>query len=219
MSATSLVERNGTPRGEHLRSTIDFRKRWPAVDGLRGVAILVVFFYHYAGSLGAHATSLSLRVVGFAFGMGWTGVDLFFVLSGFLITGILYDTRDDEGYYTKFYYRRALRIFPLYFFIVLVLIACTRLIGAQWRPSHLFFLVYLGYPAALIWPSLTQFSPVVQITHVWSLSVEEQFYTLWPWAIRKMRDENVILLASVILGGVAIGLRAWISIRGFNPTW
>jgi peptidoglycan/LPS O-acetylase OafA/YrhL len=199
-------------------ATIASRNRLPALDGLRGIAILAVFFYHYAGSLGAHATSTPLRALGVVFSLGWTGVDLFFVLSGFLITGILYDTRDDLQYYQRFYCRRALRIFPVYYFVVLLLVACTSLIGAQWKPAHLFFLVYLGYPAALFWPSLLYFSPMVQVTHLWSLCVEEQFYMVWPWAVAKMRNSNAILRGCMIVGGIALGLRLCVSALGLNPT-
>lgn len=169
--------------------------------------------------MGAHATSRALRALAVIFGLGWTGVDLFFVLSGFLITGILYDTRNDPEYYSNFYIRRALRIFPLYYFLIIILVACTRLISAEWTLPHLFFLAYLGYPAALIWPSLPHFSPLIQITHVWSLSVEEQFYTVWPWAVKKLRTPNAILRGCLIAAGTALALRFFIATVGLNPTW
>src|SRR5262245_25426509 len=105
----------------------------PALDGIRGWAILAVFLFHYAGRLPGAA-------------VGWAGVDLFFVLSGFLITGILLDTKDDPAYYRTFYARRSLRIFPIYY---LFIAACLLLVPfAVWQPAHAWFLVYLGYPAA-----------------------------------------------------------------------
>jgi peptidoglycan/LPS O-acetylase OafA/YrhL len=85
----------------------------PALDGLRGVAILVVLI-HTFGLLDA-PTTLAGRVFGAFMSQGWVGVQLFFVLSGFLITGILFDTQGAENYYSGFYARRVLRIFPLYY--------------------------------------------------------------------------------------------------------
>ena len=80
-------------------------KHLPALDGVRGIAILAVIAFHS-------------HVLGF----GWAGADLFFVLSGYLITGILLRTRDDPGYFRTFYIRRVLRIFPLYYAVLAVLI-------------------------------------------------------------------------------------------------
>lgn len=163
-------------------------KNVPALDGLRGLAILAVFFHHY-GAGGINSSSLPLRWIAIVCGFGWSGVDLFFVLSGFLITGILYDTQNDPGYYHKFYARRALRIFPIYYLFVGISLLVVPF--GDWRISHLFFLIYLGYPAALIWPTLVNLP--IRITHLWSLSVEEQFYMLWPWLIRRLQAPRNIL--------------------------
>ena len=96
-----------------------FGRHLPALDGVRGVAILAVFLQHY-GAGGVHSTSLPVKIVATFCGLGWSGVDLFFVLSGFLITGILFDTQHDPAYYRKFYARRMLRIFPIYYLFVLI---------------------------------------------------------------------------------------------------
>ena len=95
------------PAGGHRRWVSTY---YPGLDGLRGVAILLVFLRHYAVLI------LPLKV----FYAGWVGVDLFFVLSGFLITGILYDARGMPNYYQNFYLRRALRILPLFYLLFLV---------------------------------------------------------------------------------------------------
>ncbi len=94
--------------GEQVESR---RPRIGALDGLRGTAILLVMFHH---TTLLQANVFPDRILAWSGGMAWCGVDLFFVLSGFLITGILYDTRTGQNYFRQFYARRTLRIFPLY---------------------------------------------------------------------------------------------------------
>ncbi len=198
----------------------DFRHRVPAFDGIRGIAILAVFFYHYASGAGRHTTSAAVKAAATVFGFGWSGVDLFFVLSGFLITGILYDTLGDAGYYKKFYARRTLRIFPIYYLLVAVFVILAPFLGAHWRPAHLFFLFYLGYPAAIIWPSLANPSIYIALTHLWSLSVEEQFYMIWPSVIAKLRNPKAILRACAVVGVIALALRIAVYASGtLSVTW
>jgi peptidoglycan/LPS O-acetylase OafA/YrhL len=197
---------------------IDFHKRLPALDGLRGIAILLVFFYHYAGGLPDRVPSGPLHLVGMFFAFGWSGVDLFFVLSGFLITGILFDTQNDPHYYRNFYARRVLRIFPPFYLLALVYLLLTPVLGAHWRWLHLSYLLYLGFPFALIWPTLMQISPLVLTNHLWSLCAEEQFYLIWPWTVAQFRNSAAILRACVVAGVVAflfrlcICLSQWLSI-------
>jgi peptidoglycan/LPS O-acetylase OafA/YrhL len=193
-------------------------RRIPALDGLRGIAILGVFFYHYAGGLLNHGESAAYRVIGTALGLGWTGVDLFFVLSGFLITGILYDSQGKENYYRSFYARRALRIFPIYYLFVAVCLLLAPWAGQHWKPAHLFFLVYLGYPAALVWPSLVT-SSAIQVTHLWSLSVEEQFYMLWPWIVARVSRRDSLLHVCMGAGAAALGLRLVLYVLGCSSGW
>ncbi len=181
----------------------------PALDGLRGIAILLVFAYHY-GAGGVRSPSTLVRLLGSICEFGWSGVDLFFVLSGFLITGILYDTRPDPAYYKNFYARRALRIFPLYYLFAVILF----LVGDYWSPGHISFLFYVGYPAAFIWPTLIDVP--VRITHLWSLSLEEQFYGAWPWLIANVRRPLKLCLVAIISAPL---LRCLVMAAGWNPDW
>lgn len=91
------------------------------LDGLRAVAVIMVFFQHYG------AGRLSL------FSWGWAGVDIFFVLSGFLITGILYDSQHKAHRYRDFYIRRTLRIFPLYYTLWAIVLILTPVALWQWN--------------------------------------------------------------------------------------
>ena len=83
-----------------------------------------------------------------------------------------YDTATDSGHYRKFYVRRILRIFSIFYIAAVVLFVAGILAGVHGVPGHLSFLFYVGYPAALLWPSLVQLTPFMPITHLWSLSVE-----------------------------------------------
>lgn len=146
-----------------------YTKHIPALDGMRGVAVILVVAYHFFE-----------RFVPF----GWCGVDLFFVLSGFLITGILWDTRRTAGYYPRFVMRRALRILPLYF-TVLGAITLFALVFRNtetqetlqdqawyWTFTSNFRFAFRGWPHG--WHVLD---------HFWSLAIEEQFYLVWPWLV------------------------------------
>lgn len=163
-------------------------KHLPALDGIRGIAILMVILVH----------SLSiLRDVGVApyFGFGWIGVDLFFVLSGFLITRILLDTRSDSSYYRRFYIRRGLRIWPLYYVYLIVSLLLVHVLtkvhahspgdfGSGGTPSIASPLwMYLFFIQNLCWTSLFSAKDAMAVT--WSLCIEEHFYLAWPVCVRK----------------------------------
>jgi peptidoglycan/LPS O-acetylase OafA/YrhL len=190
---------------------IDFRTRFPALDGLRAMAILAVFAAHYGG--GSHGGHI-LQVINVIRGYGWLGVDLFFVLSGFLITGILYDTLGDGKYFQRFFARRSLRIFPIYYFVFALLLLLTPMLHYEWHWGHALFLVYLGnlignYNFAyysVVSPRSTMM--LANIGHFWSLCVEEQFYMLWPVAVFFLRKRRSLLIAGVSLSLLAIALRA-----------
>jgi peptidoglycan/LPS O-acetylase OafA/YrhL len=183
------------------------RAFYPALDGLRAVAFLMVFLEHY-----------------FSFPWGWAGVDIFFVLSGFLITGILFDSRDDRHRVRNFYVRRTLRIFPLYYGIMIVLLLSWPLFHWQLTWEWLAWPAYLGNFARFVRPFVeaspmerfANFQPlgfvhghkvVLFLGHFWSLCVEEQFYLLWPWVVFWVRDRRKLMAwcwASIVL---CLGLR------------
>ncbi len=162
-------------------------RRIPELDSLRAIAAVVVLFFH-------------LDPLGYF--PGWSGVDLFFVLSGYLITTIILRHEGVSGFYKNFYVRRTLRIWPIYYLVVLGLVVANRYLT---RPSTLADLAYeLTY---------TQHTPLYRgkqpppnhpaLNHTWTLAIEEQFYLVWPalvlWAGRRR-------LAVVCLIAIAIAL-------------
>lgn len=163
---------------------------YPALDGLRAFAALVVFFHHYLRD-----------IPGFSLPWGWSGVDIFFVLSGFLITGILYDTRHTNYRFRNFYARRSLRIFPLYYAIFALALLLTPVLHWQWQHIWLLWPLYLGNYSRFIHPqnfflfngsvdnlNSLRFGAPVYFGHFWSLCVEEQFYLVWPFIVFGIRD-------------------------------
>ena len=176
-----------------------------SLDGFRGLAFLLVFVRHY--SVSSHANSHAMRLIEAAGEAGWMGVDLFFTLSGFLITGILLDTRDQPHFFRNFYARRALRIFPLYYGLFLVLFLLTPFVHLQWRPGHLAYLFYAGNIAYNLNPSLAEVRPGIEMLHFWSLAVEEQFYFVWPVLILAIRSRTNLIRTCVGLAAMGLILR------------
>ncbi|HEU4882125.1 MAG TPA: acyltransferase [Longimicrobium sp.] len=174
------------------------RAHVPALDGLRGCAVLAVLLLHFTSALGAPAGEPA-RVAKQAFGTGWVGVDLFFVLSGFLITGILADARDTPHRYRTFYIRRALRILPLYYGFVLLLFVVPPLVGARAYTTSIED--QLPY-----WLHLQNFRPLTSDAlnfagHLWSLAIEEQFYLVWPLVVFTLSRRNVLRVCAACLVG------------------
>jgi peptidoglycan/LPS O-acetylase OafA/YrhL len=150
------------------------------LDGLRGVAVLAVISEHYMSWL---------PEVGSRY--GWLGVDLFFVLSGFLITGILLELREKEHYFGVFYARRALRIFPPYFLGLVVYLAISIAMGKPGTPGlwlrFIFYYSSLGVgqpPQLTAWVLPVPIGVVLGLVVLWSLSVEEIYYTIWAPVVR-----------------------------------
>lgn len=164
----------------------------PGIDVLRGIAVLSVVCYHGLAyqapkvAWGNHVADSLYRLTAW----GWLGVNLFFVLSGFLITGILDDTLRREKFYRRFYLRRALRIVPAYL-AVLLLAWATHFVTPNYIVVCLLFLANM--PGAFLHHGYLFYGPF------WSLAVEEQFYLLWPMMYRKLRRRGMLRLSLGIL--------------------
>jgi peptidoglycan/LPS O-acetylase OafA/YrhL len=161
----------------------------PELDSVRGLAILLVLFFHGIAPPANTELSSGGRFIFAVSQYGWVGVNLFFVLSGFLITGILIDSRDRPDYFRRFYIRRALRILPAFYTTLIIL-----LVGGwiSWRFLTLSVL-FLANTAPLLGVPL-QYGPL------WSLAVEEHFYMLWPAIVRRLSPVSLILLLTTIFG-------------------
>jgi peptidoglycan/LPS O-acetylase OafA/YrhL len=180
---------------------------YQALDGLRGLAILLVFMVHVNGAAYSLRESLAGHVLALGAAWGWMGVDLFFVLSGFLITGILIKALNGPHYFRNFYIRRTLRIFPLFYGVLLLLAVLTPVLQLKWHPGHIAYLFYCQNIAVNMNPALTEVQPAVYIGHFWSLAVEEQYYLLWPMAIWLLRDERKMMRLCLALIAFTILLR------------
>jgi len=158
--------------------------------------------------------------------MGWAGVQLFFVLSGFLITPILVNLKEThrEGYYTHFIIRRAFRIFPLYYFFLLLFIALgvffVYVSGEVAKPIQVLFdnmpnALSYTYNFFRIPSDSAQFHP---LAHIWSLSVEEQFYVIWPFLVLFCPNQHLkkVLVVVVLLGPILRGVTLYLFTQYFS---
>ncbi len=195
----------------------DARRHWPALDGLRGIAILLVLMHHATlpGAEDSHPVASEMLHLGFV------GVDLFFVLSGFLITGILLGARGGDGYYRSFYGRRLLRIAPAYTLflaiIYLVLPAFTSHPSfappPEYRADGGVHAIY-GSNILLAVSGDARWRPAC---HLWSLSIEEQFYLVWPFLVAALSPRA---LERLCIGLIAVAF-AWrlVLTLGHAPHW
>jgi len=169
------------------------------------MAILLVLFFHLLWSNVETGNPWLNLAVEFR-AAGWVGVDLFFSLSGFLITGILYDAINDRHYFKNFYARRVLRIFPLYYGVILVLTLCFHSSLATAGKPLLLLVGYLQN-TALWWHNTPKTYLIPLSEHLWSLAVEEQFYLVWPLIVFAVKDRRRLLWVSAILSLAALGSR------------
>jgi peptidoglycan/LPS O-acetylase OafA/YrhL len=180
--------------------------RIATLDGLRGIAILLVLFHNLdvmdrpSSALGAALDTLLDR--------GWIGVQLFFVLSGFLITSILLRTKTAPNYFQVFYARRVLRIFPLYYLTLIVVLwllpLCSSAVRSMAAPAE-------GHEMWL-WLFVSNWADPHALSsnlfpHFWSLAVEEQFYLVWPLLVLLLRPRQ-LLWVCIALSFAALAIRS-----------
>jgi peptidoglycan/LPS O-acetylase OafA/YrhL len=184
------------------------QSRLPELDGLRGAAIFGVLVFHYVYQQGPAAAGCLTAYVQRAVIMWWTGVDLFFVLSGFLIGGILMDQRESPSFFRTFYIRRFFRIIPVYYLwttVYIVLVACagafvTAHAHSGQRPE-------LGWPIYIHYVFLQNFGLFslaglagAWFGPTWSLAIEEQFYLVTPTLIRFVQPRRLcaVLISFIV---------------------
>jgi peptidoglycan/LPS O-acetylase OafA/YrhL len=166
----------------------------PELDGLRGLAIALVLLYHCHNRLESSHLDVFAR-------WGWVGVNLFFVLSGFLITGIITDSRDDPHFFRNFYARRGLRIWPVYLLLLLLnFFVVPFAFGSFWWAVHEMrsapWTHYIFFIQNLLFAAMPG-----TLGPTWSLAIEEQFYVFWAPVARFAR--NSVLLRLLIAVFVA----------------
>ncbi|HEY1743105.1 MAG TPA: acyltransferase [Granulicella sp.] len=189
-----------------------------SLDGVRGVAISLVLIFHLLSSNSQTGSSFTNFIVKLR-GAGWVGVDLFFSLSGFLITGILFDTLRTNHYFKNFYARRFLRIFPLYYGVLLVLFLIFHPI--HFHQGRQFYLLFAYLQNTPLWWNGLKTAVAYPTDHLWSLAVEEQFYLVWPVLIFLIRDRRKLLWTAVGLALMAPAARFFLLAHGasFQDTY
>jgi peptidoglycan/LPS O-acetylase OafA/YrhL len=180
----------------------------PALDGLRGLAILLVLACHT--NLFTSWGPATVGKVGYLLsGAGWVGVDLFFVLSGFLITGILLSTRESQSYYKSFFARRFLRIFPLYYTFLGSLFLWKHALYSKAETASLLFYYYNLYAVAIG-------HHLLFVNSLWSLAVEEQFYLGWPFIVAVCSRKT---LEKVCYAGIVLALALRLIVLGHSTSF
>ncbi len=190
----------------------------PALDGVRGLAILMVLVLHFVGNM-IPTNRIEHVIVGVT-NYGSYGVDLFFILSGFLITGILFDARNEPNYFRNFYMRRILRIFPLFYGVLVLVFIVAPLIPIFQGKS----LDYLLDRQAWAWLYGVNIYIAIQgdwsfsyLEHLWSLCVEEHFYFVWPLVVLLLaRWPRTLIAVSLAIALGAMLARVTGSLMGLS---
>lgn len=216
----SLRERThtGETSAPKLRVWPNLHGQMPALTGVRGLAVLMVLIFHFVGTV--PPTNTIERAVVSVTNYGSYGVELFFILSGFLITGILYDTHDHPHYFRNFYMRRSLRIFPLYYGVLALVFFVAPLIGVLHGPTLDYLVERQGWAwlyAVNIYIARQGDWSFSYLDHFWSLSIEEHFYFFWPLVVFLLaRRPRTLVAASLAIAMGALLARFIGSLVGMN---
>jgi peptidoglycan/LPS O-acetylase OafA/YrhL len=176
--------------------------RQPALDGIRGLAIIWVVLHNTTDLLPTTLHGAS-HVLAFLVHPGWIGVQLFFALSGFLITGSLLDTQRATNYFLVFYARRALRILPLYYTVLILLLIVAPVLHLGPTILHANLKEQLSLWSFTV--NWTQAAPY-GFAHFWSLAIEEQFYLFWPFIVHRLSARRLIAVC-LYLSMIALVVR------------
>ncbi len=169
----------------------------PCLEGIRGYGFLLVFCGHYLlASKLAHPDTFRFRFLTALSTLGLFAVPAFFVLSGYLIGGLLYHTRNREGFFKVFYSRRFLRVFPVYY---LTLAAIAIFYAIRHIPTDIHFWMHFLYIQNLVPGHIDRVTGAASLTHFWSLAVEEQFYLVWPLIVWRFRDKSKLIGISIAM--------------------
>jgi peptidoglycan/LPS O-acetylase OafA/YrhL len=178
--------------------------RIPSLDGLRGCAILLVLLFHFTARAPYPSDSASMRLQSL-FDLGWSGVDLFFVLSGFLITGLLIDAKGSDGYFKIFYARRALRILPLYYGALVVMFVLPHVLTSVMNPTY----ITPFKDQVWFWGYLQNYHYLTNAWRdvagpFWTLAIEEQFYLVWPVLVLLLSRTHLLRLCFAVIVGALL---------------
>jgi peptidoglycan/LPS O-acetylase OafA/YrhL len=196
--------------------------RYPALDGIRGFALLLMLGMHfgfYPSFYSKAPSSIVTFLMAKSLAAGWTGLDIFFVLSGFLITSILLVSKDQPRYFRNFYGRRAVRIFPLYYTVLVVgLFVAPALFGERWDR----FVGTTWSQQAWLWTyslniavSLGIFVDTGMFGPLWSLALEEQYYLVWPLVVKYTSRAMLGRVCGLFIFGALAFRLAWMA-AGFG---
>ena len=203
------------------KSIANSQRHIPALDGIRGIAIF--------GTLGIHIAYLDAMPKAppaylhlfHVIQLGWMGVDLFLVLSGFLITGILLDSKTASNFFRAFYARRTLRIFPIYYGVLLGLLAVSPWLRhtsfsdllpdhSAWLPHFLYLQNWFAPRHPAVWLGV--------LGPLWTLAIEEQFYLVWPLLVYLLPRRAFIVMCAMICALVPVW-RAWVLVHHPEQTF